>query len=92
MPDSVLLYSYCYDIGLTPQEGIEMTVSPSGSPSQVSGIVMASKNLYGISDSLGYVSVNVAANANYRVKIPKAQFDIFVSVPASGSVNLGTLI
>ncbi len=89
---SVRLYMNVYDVGLNPQEGVELSISPSGNPMQVSGMGFIANNVVALSNISGYVYADVMENCQLRVKIPKMHLDYFILTPGSGEIDLASLI
>lgn len=88
--DSSSVYAYSMDLDLGVQEGVEMYITPSGTPTTFAERAVLMKPISALSDATGFVSIDVAINTPVRVRIPKAQLDKYIISPASGSLNIAT--
>lgn len=92
---AIRIYGYVYDLGLDQLDGVEMILLPSGLPAVVNNVVISERPIVGISDSTGYVYTDVINNGSglpLRVKVPKAHIDVYFIAPASGQLNIASLL
>lgn len=86
------LYTWLSDLGLSPIAGSTMTVRPSGAESYAYTNTLFKQPLTVTSDDTGYISINLAANVPIRCQLQDAKVDIYFMTPASGTINLASLL
>ena len=88
----VRVYAYLIDLGLTADyDCADMLIKPSGT-SNFGSFLVTDRPIRSSPDSSGYVYADVAPNMDIRVKIPRAEFDYYMTTPGSGTFNLATLL
>lgn len=88
----VRIYAYLIDLGLSSDyDCADMLVKPSGT-SNFGSFLVTDRPIRSSPDSSGYVYADVAPNMDIRVKIPRADFDYYMTTPGSGTFNLATLL
>ncbi|MFA5759935.1 MAG: hypothetical protein WC942_11345, partial [Clostridia bacterium] len=91
--DLVRLYGYVYDLGSSVVSDVELIVRPSGSWSATNDVLIENRAMTALSNTTGFVFIDVPINASVRITIPKAQVDVYYQTPASGvSVNIADLV
>ncbi len=95
-PSLIRVYAYIYDLGLAKEPNIQLKITPGVLPESTdissSGVLFMNEALTSVSDTNGYVYLDVVGNCSVRAKITKAGYDKTFVTPLSGVVNLASLI
>ncbi len=91
--DTVRLYTFINSLGLEPQAGVSMIVSPSGAIDYQNTSLILKQPVTANSDSSGYVYMDVPDDTvPLRVKVPLAGFDKYFILPSGvSSLNVASL-
>ena len=91
VPDSgdlVRVYAYVDDLGLNAIENVELIIKPSGNGLVNNNFLFVQNAMNAFSDSDGYVYLDIGASLPVKVNVPKAKYEQYILLPASGSIDL----
>lgn len=88
----VRIYAYLVDLGLTEDyDCADMLIKPSGT-SNFGSFLVTDRPIRSSPDASGYVYADIGPGLDIRVKIPRANFDYYITTPQSGTLNLASLL